>query len=88
MGVHYRGYRNPRTTQERRANSNRELRQFRIRIRARRSKNRLPHYWDEIMRERQKSWKSYRRTQYKMREIPPPSDSGAAITEPAVPPSC
>jgi hypothetical protein len=65
MGVHYRGYRNPRTTQERRVNSAPELRPFRIRIRARRSKNRLPHYWDEIMGERPADWKSYRKTQYR-----------------------
>jgi hypothetical protein len=74
MGVHYRGYRSPRTTQERRVNTDPELRQFRIRIRARRSTNRLPHYWDEILRERPADWKSYRKTQYRMKLVRPPEE--------------
>ena len=74
MGVHYRGYRSPRTTQERRVNSDPELHQFHVRIRARRSKNRLPQYWDERMRERPADWKSYRRTQYRIKLVRPPDE--------------
>ena len=96
MGTYYR---NPRTQQERRINSGNEYRLFEIliggkfhqvhvRIRGKRRLRQMVHAFLDLPRQRQRNWKEHRRTQYKMREIPPPSDSVAAITESAVPPSC
>lgn len=73
-------WRNPRTQQERRVNSGHQhLRvevevggktcEFRIRIRGKRSVLMLPEAWHDIPRGRQRSWKRYRSTQYKVREM-------------------
>jgi hypothetical protein len=69
-------FRNPRSQQERRANSSPELRrveimiggeilEVRIPIRGRRSAAMLVNAWHDISREMQRSWKEHRRTQYK-----------------------
>ena len=71
-------WRNPRTQQERRANSSqRHLRvefevggktcELRIRVRGKRSVRMLRSAWDDISKGRQRNWKSFRRTQYKVR---------------------
>jgi hypothetical protein len=55
--------RNPRTTQERRANQDWP-------VRGRRLPNRLPEAWDDVPRRDadDRSWKRHRRTQYKVKE--------------------
>ena len=78
-------YRNPRTQQERRTNSSNEYRrleiliggkshQVHVRIRGKRRLRQLVHAYLDLPRQRQRSWKEHRKTQWK--EIPPPSDSG------------
>lgn len=75
-------FRNPCSQQERRANSSPELRrveivigseilEVRIPIRGRRSSAMLVNAWHDISREMQRSWKEHRRTQYRMKHIPP-----------------
>jgi hypothetical protein len=72
--------RNPRTEQERRVNSShRHLRvevevggetyEIRIRIRGKRSAAILRNAWDDIVKTRQRSWKKFRRTQYKVTDV-------------------
>ena len=74
-------YRNPRTQQERRVNSSYEYRrveievggkthELRVRIRGRM----LVEAWHDIPRGIQRSWKEHRQTQYRVKEIPPPSE--------------
>jgi hypothetical protein len=73
-------YRDPRTQQERRFNSNPEYRRIevevrgefhevRIRIRGKRSSATLPSAWHDLPRQVQRNWKKYRRTQYKTRPV-------------------
>jgi hypothetical protein len=86
-------FRNPRTQQERRANGNREFRRVEIqvggetlaipiRIRGKRSQRMLVTAYDDLPRERQRSWKKHRWTQYKARDmlpvVPPSSDDQGA----------
>ena len=59
-------WRRPRTQQERRACCNREYREFGVRIRAKRCLRQLVHAFLDLPRQRQRNWKSYRRTQYKI----------------------
>jgi hypothetical protein len=74
--------RNPRTEQERRVNSGqRHLRVevevggktcwVRIHIRGKRSAAMLRNAWDDITKGRQRSWKKFRRNQYKTRDMSP-----------------
>jgi hypothetical protein len=73
-------WRNPRTQQERRVNSGqRHLRVevevggktfcVRIHIRGKRSAAMLRNAWDDITKGRQRSWKKFRRTQYRAKVI-------------------
>jgi hypothetical protein len=73
-------YRNPRTQQERRVNSNPEYRRIevevrgefhavRIQIRGKRSLTMLVQACDDLPPGIQRSWKKYRRTQYKVRPV-------------------
>jgi hypothetical protein len=73
-------WRNPRTQQERRVNGGRghllvELEvggktcEFRIRIRGKRSVAMLRNAWDDIVKGRQRSWKRFRSTQYRVRDL-------------------
>ena len=73
-------YRNPRTQQERRANSNPEYRrvetrvggetlEVRIRIRGKRNCRMLVTAYDDLPRQIQRSWKKHRRTQYKVKDV-------------------
>ena len=84
MGTYWR---NPRTQQERRANGSHEHRrveiqvggetyEFRIRIRGKRSVLMLVEAWHDIPREKQRSWKEHRRTQYRVKDIPPARQHG------------
>lgn len=68
--MYYHFLRPVRTTQERRANGTRsrgaDYDDFRVRSRARRGLKRLPNYWDDIQVDRSdRSWKVFRKTQYK-----------------------
>ncbi len=36
-----------------------------VKIRCRRKPNRLPNSWDDIYKERKRSWKNYRKTQWR-----------------------
>lgn len=61
--------RHPRTTQERRANGNRDFIRFddfKIKSRAKRNRKNLPNSYDDIWHQSQKSWKKLRKTQYKV----------------------
>lgn len=60
--------RNPRTTQERRANQDGYCR-------GRRSPHRLPSSWDDILVQTERSWKRTRKTQYKVKSIKVKKDS-------------
>ncbi len=71
--------RNPRTEQERRVNSGqRHLRvevevggktyEVRIRVRGKRSVRMLRNAWDDLVKTRQRSWKKYRRNQYRVKD--------------------
>jgi hypothetical protein len=75
------GYRNPRTTQERRANRTYENRrvefeiggnvlEVRIRIRGARHEPMLPQMLHDIVTRTQRSWKQHRLTQYKTKDMP------------------
>ena len=61
---HY-DWRRPRTQQERRANSDPELPEFGIRIRAKRSVGMLVTAYDDFPKESQRNWKGYRRTRWR-----------------------
>jgi len=66
-------WRKPHTQQERRVCCNPEYRQLGVRIRGKRSLRNLVHAFLDLPRQRQRSWKEQRRTQYyKVKEIPPP----------------
>jgi hypothetical protein len=60
-------WRRPRTQQERRANCDLELRELGIRIRAKRGLRMLVTAYDDIPKESQRNWKSYRRTRWRVR---------------------
>jgi len=64
-------WRRPRTQQERRFCCNPEYREFGICIRGKRSLRNLVHAYLDLPRQRQRSWKEQRRTQWKVKEIPP-----------------
>jgi len=58
-------YRHPRTTQEKRQNQNCEY------CRTKRRSHNLPEFWyDEIEKYTDRCWKSYRKTQYKIKTLP------------------
>jgi len=61
---HYCGFKKPKTTQERKANQDWP-------VRGRRSPRQLPDEYDDVHRSniRQRSWKRYRKTQYKTKLI-------------------
>ncbi len=63
--LHY-DWRRPRTQQERRANSDPELFELGIRIRAKRSLRSLVTAYDDLPKESQRNWKSYRRTRWRL----------------------
>ncbi len=63
--MHHYDWRRPRTQQERRANSDPELREIGIRIRSKRSLRMLVTAYDDLPKESQRNWKGYRRTQWK-----------------------
>ena len=76
MGTYWR---NPRTQQERRVNSSHEHRRIeielggdtydiRIRIRGRRGLKMLVEAWHDLPRGIQRTWKKYRRTQYRLKD--------------------
>jgi hypothetical protein len=75
-------WRNPRTQQERRANSSTEYRRLEIqvgseilnitvRIRGRRCLGMLVHAYRDLPRRAQRSWKKHRRTQWKVHPTNP-----------------
>jgi hypothetical protein len=64
-------WRRPRTQQERRFCCNTEYRELGVRIRGKRSLRNLVHAFLDLPRQRQRSWKEQRRTQYRMKEIAP-----------------
>lgn len=64
-------YRNPKTTQERRANGRRDflvIDGYVIRLRPCRNMANLVNSYDDIRRDWYKSWKYYRSKQYRQRE--------------------
>jgi hypothetical protein len=65
--MRYYGWRRPRTQQERRANSDPTLPERGIRIRDMRSASMLVTAWDDVPKESQRSWKSYRKRRWKGR---------------------
>ena len=71
--------RHPRTTQERRANQRELYSEFPdfVPYRGRRASHRLVNAWDDIPKNRgDRSWKNYRRTQYKVKTRKAKKDSG------------
>lgn len=70
-GSPYRWLRHPRTTSERRASdavdNDPEMREYKVKSRAKRSKAMLPSAWDDLPRHVDKSWKRHRKTQYRMK---------------------
>jgi hypothetical protein len=69
-------WRRPHTQQERRACGNPEYVELGIRIRPKRCLRLLVHAFLDLPRQRQRSWKEHRKTQFKVKEISPPSISG------------
>lgn len=67
-------WRRPRTQQERRFCCNTEYRELGIRIRGKRSLRMLVHAFLDLPRQRQRSWKEHRTTQYKVRPPSPPEE--------------
>ncbi len=61
MSRKYNGFRHMRTTQERRAGQEGWSR-------GKRNSKNLPNQWDDIQRRSQRSWKEYRKHQYKINE--------------------
>ena len=58
-------FRHMRTTQERRWSFLGENEDYPIKLRTKRSFKYIPNSWDDIVKERHKNWKKYRKHQYK-----------------------
>lgn len=66
--------RRPHTRQERRFSGHRSIIEqdnYRVYLRARRSFHMLPTVWDDLIRgdKDNRSWKRFRKTQYKIKEV-------------------
>lgn len=64
--MRYKGIRRPKTAQEIRENSNPEVVGL---VRGARHRWNIPTSWDDIARRTVKSWKAYRKTQYRIVQI-------------------
>jgi hypothetical protein len=67
-------WRRPRTQQERKFCCHPEYRELGIRIRGKRSLRMMVHAFLDLPRQHQRTWKSYRRTQYKILLPPSPPE--------------
>lgn len=64
----YSGHRNPKTTQEKRANSGSEMDDAEPRVRPKRNRKNLPSTYDDLPKNDDRSWKRHRKAQFKLKE--------------------